>query len=176
MGVRISHGISRSCTGSAKAVSDTNVVYATVQGPAEGLAGPNSGPALELEVKVKHASGDPTLEQSIAGILHKLLLRYLAVDAEHFTSLLVHVIANTTDMGLICNTLLVACLDGGIPLRRMFFAWGNDDAFAIMEDGKVSYSHGLTSAVEGIVQEGIAKFQYIREVVLHAIKDMYVFT
>lgn len=149
MRVAISHGCCKSATGSARTVSGQETVLVTVHGPSDGPNKTDDNPVLNVDVRVRIAAAPRASENFVAGLLSAVLRRYVILETDPFKTLTVSVYSNTADMSVICNTALVACIDGGVPLHRLFIAATPDAGTGCDSDAGSSTGCGQASPLLG---------------------------
>lgn len=171
MALQIQHGLFKTYTGSSQLTSGTETVITTISGPPE-VTFKDDSLLLSIDVKFKHSSNIRAYDSFISGLIHKLLLNYLILDIDKYKTITVNTYTNSTDLSLICNSVLVACLDGGIPLKSTFYCYGRDSLFVIENDQVVLYS-GFSDASQDEIDQ--AKAGYIKESIEYALKDMFEF-
>lgn len=174
MPLDITHGMYRAYTGSSQLRSGEEVVITTIQGPSDALGKTENFSAMAIETRFKHSTGSRPLENLVSALVTRLLSRYVVAEMYACRSIIVSICANTTDLALICNSVTVACLDGGIPLKRMFYCVGRDDLL-VFEGGEVVLCHSRGLVGEERMREARAGLAYVKESIEYGIRDMYEF-
>jgi len=197
--MEITHGLFKSHTGSSQITLGDSIAIVTIQGPYEAAGRMDGSPRLSIDLRLHNAMKTDEYEAHFSDVFSKILEQYVVVDMDPYKCLEVHIYTNTSDLCLICNGLLVACIDGGIPLRQMFYgirADCNHDCDHKLESGiessESSGSNGLlvyagngelemhhrcceksnSSAEDSLV---LSEIQKTKERVMHGIRDMLSF-
>lgn len=111
------------------------------------------------------------VENMVGGLVHRLLDVYVEKEAERYRSILVGIYSNTFNLSIICNSVLVACLDGGIPLKAMFYCAGDRDLF-VYSNGLIEMCHSLGAVDDARMKEVQDEMSYIQESIEYGIRDM----
>lgn len=173
MALDIKHGIYRSYTGSSQMKSGPEIAIAVIQGPSDAPSKMETHSALYIETRFKHSSGSRVHDALISLIVNKILAKYVVTDIDRNGMLAVSVYSNTMNLSLICNCVLVACLDGGIPLKNMFYCTGTDSLY-VVEDGEVALCHSLGMVTEEHMALAKKEAAYIKESIEYGLRDMFV--
>lgn len=172
MALKIQHGVFKSYTGSSTISSASELVTATISGPSDNLKRDDSYEKLTVETKVRHFPLCKPFESMVAGIVNDVLERFVLKEADRFRSILITIYTNTQNLSLICNSVLVACLDAGIPLKSMFYSVGVEELFVFDSNDAVLYSK-LGMAQEQRCENLQNDLKYIKEAVSFAMKDVF---
>lgn len=174
MALEIKHGMHRSCTGSSQLRSGSEVATTFIQGPSDTLSRAEAHSELCIEVRFRHSAGSRPHDNLVSAIIERILARYVIRSIDCGRTMVVGVCSNSTNLSLICNSVLVACLDGGIPLREMFYCTGTD-SLCVVEGGEVVMRHGAGAMTEGQADQARREAVYIKESVEYGLRDMLVF-
>lgn len=172
MSLKIHHGVFKNYTGSCSISSNLELVTTTVQGPTDSTRRDSKYDELSIEIRVKHFPHLKVFESMAVGIINRILSKFVVKDSNKLRSMTVTVYTNTTNMSMICNSVLVACLDGGIPLKEMFYCAGNEELF-VFSSGNVTLYHGKGMIDEEKSNEIKRELEYIKELVEHSMKDVF---
>lgn len=171
MKLEIKHGLFKSYTGSSSITSGLHAATTTVSGPSDILVRDDNHESLTTDVRVRHSSRSKMFENMVAGLVNRLLDEYVEKEAEKYRSIVVSVYSNTTNLSIICNSVLVACLDGGIPLKRMFYCAGEKDLF-VYSNGSIEMCHCFGLAEDSRIKEILDEVKCVKESVEYGIRDM----
>lgn len=172
MALKISHGVFKSFTGSCTIVSNSELVTATISGPSDNLKRDYFYDSLNIETKVRHFPQCKSFESMAVGIISQVLDTFVVKEVEKFRCIDVSVYTNTRSLSMICNSVLVACLDGGIPLKSMFYCVGSDSLFVFSPERVVLY-HCFGHVDENMSNELQQKFDHIKECIHFAMADVF---
>ncbi|KAI4291442.1 exosome complex component RRP46 [Pancytospora philotis] len=175
MSLTIEHGMYSTYAGSAKFSTQTQFVVAAVQSPADAASRNEGCPAeLVFDVRCKCAGAAKAQESLIAALVAKLLRRYVVAGSDVGKTMVVSICANTYSLSLILNAVLVACVDGGIPLSGMFFCAGEEELFVLDESG-LALRHSLRPCTAEILEQARAEAMHAKECIEASIRDMFEF-
>lgn len=172
MSLKIHHGVFKNYTGSCSISSNMELVTTTIQGPSDSSRRDSNYDELTIEVKVKHFPDSKVFESMAVGIINRILSKFVVKGTDKLRSMTVTVYTNTNNISMICNSVLVACLDGGIPLKEMFYCAGDEDLF-VFSSGNVTLYHGKGMVDEEKSNEVKKELEYIKELVEHSMKDVF---
>lgn len=162
MGLKIAHGIFRNYTGSSTIFSNSELVTTTVFGPSDSSRRDGDFTGLTVETKVKHFPHSKPFENMAAGIVNRLLDMFVVKEAEKFRSMVVTSYTNTFSLSMLCNSVLVACLDAGVPLKAMFYCVGVNDLF-VFSGGDIVAHHSFGFVDEKRSGELQRELKYVKE-------------
>jgi hypothetical protein len=171
MKLEIKHGLLRSYTGSSTIISGPEMATTTISGPSDSIVRDDNYESLTTEVRVRHSSRSKMFESMIAGLVYRLLDEYVEKEAEKYRSIVVCIYSNTLNLSIICNSVLVACLDGGIPLKRMFYCAGDRDLF-VYSNESIEMCHSLGAIEDSRIREILNEIRSVKESVEYGVRDM----
>ncbi|KAM0681435.1 hypothetical protein GINT2_000637 [Glugoides intestinalis] len=172
MTLKIQHGIFKSYTGSSTISTDSELVTTTIIGPSDNLKREEDYEKLTIETKVRHFPLYKPFESMTTGIVNDVLEKFVIKEADRFRSMVITIYTNTQNLSLICNSVLIACLDAGIPLKSMFYSVGAEELFIFDNNDAILYSK-LVFAHEKRVKNIQEDLKYIKEAVAYAMKDVF---
>lgn len=172
MKLEIQHGIFTSYTGSAVLTSNNHIATTTIYGPSDNILKDEICDTLSFEVKVRHSSNARPFESFMSGIISRILEQYIDREADRYRSFVVNVYTNAFNLSLICNSVLVACLDAGIPLKSMFYCTGVD-TLLVFSGNSIDLWHAHGPVDDNMRKTAMKDLEYIKESIKYGIKDMF---
>jgi hypothetical protein len=170
MHYKISHGLFASYTGSSSAYSNNELVTTTISGPSDTLKKIEEPIESKTEVNVHHFPECKTFENLAVGIIEKILENFVVKDIDKFRSPCISVYTNTRNLSMIGNSVLIACLDAGIPLKSMFYCAGSRNLFVFSSGNGVMY-HGTGRISPNMMDEMRKESERVKESVESAMAD-----
>ncbi len=170
MKLKIEKSIYKSYTGSSRLISGDSVVITTIMSPCDTHL-KDIVPEISFEIKFKHYSGSRPFENFIVNIISKILKKFIVLDMDQYKCMSVFVMSNTTNLSLICNSVLIACLDGGIPMKSIFYSIGTNNLY--IYDTEKEIMSIIVDLKENLNKE--KNLAYIKEAVEYGIRDMFQF-
>lgn len=172
MSLKISRGVFKNYTGSSSIFSNSELVTTTILGPFDTLKKDDNTNELSVDIKIHHFPECKSFENMAVGIVSKILENFVLKDIEKYRAISMSIYTNTYNLSMIGNSVLIACLDCGIPLKNMFYCVGDYDLF-IFSSGNIVLQH----TVEPINDQKKAKLekelQYVQECVDLAMQDAF---
>lgn len=170
--LKISHDIFKNYSGSSTVSSNSELVSTTIAGPSDTLRRDWKQSSLGIETRVRHFPPCKPFENMAVAIVNKILDIFVLKEAEQFRSITVTAYTNTFSLSMLCNSVLVACLDAGIPLREMFYCVGHDDLFVFSAETVVAY-HSFGFIPDGRKAELEDELKHVKECIQHVISDVF---
>lgn len=169
------------CTGSSRFSYAGTTVLCTIQGPFESMAKQEDSDEVVLDVRWR----DPTLvngrmydryfSKAMERILHKNILTRL--DSYKTIQISFNVVGEARNT-LFCavNAALLALVDGGIPLRSMFYAsssFCHDEEVFVFDDGGVAFRHSFGDISGMSLEKSKALLEYVKEAQKYALRSKF---
>lgn len=171
---KILHGLYKTYTGSSELRSSEEIVICTIQGPSYTLTKADNFDNLTIETKFKHSQGSKPHEAFVSEMINKLLLSIILTEIDQTKSIIVNIYSNTYNLSMICNSAIIACIDGGIPLKTMPFCIGKENMI-VLDGDRIILEHFTTQTCEDERKELLTEASSVKENILHALKDMLEF-
>ncbi|ELA41445.1 uncharacterized protein VICG_01550 [Vittaforma corneae ATCC 50505] len=172
MSFKISHGIFKNYTGSSTIFSSSELVTTTISGPSDNLKRDDCYDSLTIETKVRLFPQCRPFDSMAVGIVNKILDTFVLKEVEKFRSISISVYTNTRNLSMICNSVLIACLDGGIPLKSMFYSVGSSDLF-VFSSGKIVLYHCFGYIDDEMSNKRQKELAHIKECIDFAMADVF---
>lgn len=170
MKLKIEKSLYKSYTGSSKLISENDVVTSVIKCPSD-MYSKDLTLDLSFDIKFKHFTNFRPFENFVVGIIEKLLKKVIVLDIDSYRNMSLSIISNTTNLGLICNSVLIACLDGGIPMKCIFYSLGNNNLH-VYDNEKEIFSCVVDFTEKSNNEKDL---KYIKEAVEYGILDMFKF-
>lgn len=172
MDLKILHSSVGECIGSSTVFNSTELSTAMISETFETQVKEIEFFGMNFEVKIRHALNVRPFESFCSGLIIKILNNFVCLDAAKFRSFSITVYTNTKNLSIICNSILVAILDAGVPLRKMFSCVGDTNLYVCSEE-KIVFSH--LQNIQSLMAESdiIENSKYIDEHVKYAFKDFF---
>lgn len=168
----IVHGLFKNHTGSSILSSSQKYVCSTIDGPYDTSTKEDDFESLNIEIKCKVFTSSKDFENLCCGLVNRILNRYLVKDSLLFKSIEISIYSNTTDLYLICNAVIITCLDAGIPLSDMIYCVGDKNLFVFRNDViDFCHSYGPISVEE--INEAKNSKNYIENNIKDAFRDVF---
>ncbi|KAI5172473.1 hypothetical protein PAEPH01_1749 [Pancytospora epiphaga] len=175
MSLEIKHSLYKACGGSARLISGNKVAIAILHNLIDNSSKTDEYNELSLDIKVRCATSSKADDLFIALFISRIANLYILTSLDKGRTLSLHICTNTLDLSLICNTVLVACMDAGIPLSMPFFSVGDSSKLLIFENRKLFPIFILGDSTGEDHDVLVSEAEYIREAVTHALRDMFMF-
>lgn len=171
----LEHGMFKTFTGSGVIKDREKYAMATISGPLDVKIKEDFFKKMEIEVRIRHMKKVRSFENMTSALLENILDRYICREVEKYRSIIISVYTNTTDLSYITNSVLIACIDGGIPLKTMFYSFGEENLFVFSNkilDLKHITNFEILKADE---VKAVKNFNYLVESVEYAFKNFFIY-
>lgn len=168
----IEHGMLESYTGSSTIKNDDEIVSCTIKGPQDILLKEEESNELHIEIKVRSSLGLESSENSIESLISKLLTHYLYKKADNHRYIIFNIYYNTDNLSMIANSVLIACIDGGIPLKSMFYCVGSTSLY-VFSNNQLELVHSDVGTDNNTLTSIYDEYALIKEKIDFSIRDMF---
>lgn len=174
MAMSVSHGMFKSQIGSSRIVLNNEVVFVVVPEMNEKHIRESDQSGLSISVEFHSSTTTRNDELFISYLIKSVLNEYLIKEIDEYRQIRFEITANTTRMSIIGNAVLVACLDAGLPLRRMFYCVGDNNFYIVDINGIKAYYINKENEIKE-ENEIKREIEYIKESIEYAMQDMIKF-
>ncbi|KAK1351166.1 putative exoribonuclease [Hamiltosporidium tvaerminnensis] len=184
--IKCNVGVLKDVLGSSMFSFKGTVVYCAVLHMSEPPLRHEDDEKAYVEVKCKTSSHfhSKELERYISNYINKIIHKFCILEADKFKMMQINIFISEKYSNILCcaiNSCLLALLDAGIPLRKMFYAVSTcqyEEEAIVFEKEKESFIHIFSHAFGKISADAIQKakkdLEILEEYILFSLRDKFI--